>query len=319
MWLDLVRLLAGGVMLYFGAEWLVKGAAGIARALGVSALAIGLTVVAYGTSAPELAVSLLAAVEGQSAIALGNVVGSNIANIALILGITALIAPPFVDKTLIRREVPILIVSAMAVLGVLLDGEISRLEGAVLLFGALAFTWLTLRTAKEVPPAGELVREAKGELEEENVEGPKWKLALFAVAGLAVLIGGGKVFVDGAVGVATAFGMSERVVGLTVVAVGTSLPELAASLVAALRGHSAMAIGNVIGSNIFNILLILGGASLAQPIVGSLDTMRLDLAVLIGVTLFASLLLRKERLISRVEGGILVGCYAAFLGLLVVT
>lgn len=318
MWLDFGRLLLGGVMLYFGAEWLVKGAAGLARAFGVSALAIGLTVVAYGTSAPELSVSLLAALEGQSEIALGNVVGSNIANIALILGITALIAPPFVDKTLIRREVPVMIASAMVVLVVLLNGIISRLEGGLLLIGAIAFTVFTLRTAKAVPPEGELVKEAREELEDEQVEGPKWKLVLYAIAGLGILVVGGKVFVDGAVGLATLFGMSERVVGLTVVAIGTSLPELAASVVAALRGHSAMAIGNVIGSNIFNILLILGGASLASPISASLEAIRVDLAVLIGLTLLASLLLRKERVISRLEGGILVSSYAAFLALLVV-
>jgi cation:H+ antiporter len=315
MLLDIGRLLLGGVLLYFGAEWLVKGSAGLARAMGVRPLVVGLTVVAYGTSAPELVVSVLASLDGRGAIALGNVMGSNIANVGLILGVTALILPPRVEPTLIRRELPVLVLSALGVPFFLLDGRISRLEGVLLLVGALGFTLLTLRLAREVrieaPKLGEEVRE---EVQEEAAKGSKGSLVGLSVVGLVGLVGGGKLLVDGASALALSFGISERVVGLTIVAVGTSLPELAASVVAALRGHSSIAIGNVIGSNIFNILLILGGAALANPLEGALRDLRLDLGVLMGFTLAAVFLMRGERDVSRLEGGLLVGCYVAFLG-----
>ncbi|MCA9641598.1 MAG: calcium/sodium antiporter, partial [Myxococcales bacterium] len=270
---DIARLLIGGLMLYFGAEWLVRGAAGLARAFGVPPLVIGLTVVSYGTSAPELAVSVAAALDGKSDIAVGNVVGSNVANIGLILGITALIAPPKVDPTLIRREIPWLMLATFAVPLIMLGGQIGRIEGALLTFGAVAFTWLTLKGA----------RQGEGEQAElEDIDESRGRLALlgFFAVGLAVLVRGGDVFVDGAVGVATRYGMSERVIGLTIVAVGTSLPELAASLVAALRGHSELAVGNVVGSNLFNILLILGVTSLVRPIPTGFAGVPVDLLML---------------------------------------
>jgi cation:H+ antiporter len=317
MILDLGRLVLGGFLLYLGAEWLVKGAAGLARVLGVPPLVIGVTVVAYGTSAPELMVTLLAAAEGKSDIALGNVIGSNIANLGLILGATALVAPPLVDRSLARREVPVLLVSALAMPAALYDGVISRLEGALLLLGAIAFSWAMLRATSRVPATAAIATEAREEIAEEAPILSKPKLVALALLGLALLLGGGKVFVDGAVAIAFAFGMSERIVGLTIVAIGTSLPELAASIVAALRGHSSLAIGNVIGSNIFNALLILGAGAMAHPIQGSLLALRFDLCVMGGFTLLASILVRTERKISRPEGFLLVSAYAAFLGALV--
>jgi cation:H+ antiporter len=305
---DLGLLALGAVLLYFGAEWLIRGSAGLARAFGVSPLVVGLTVVSYGTSAPELVVSLVAAAENKSAIALGNVVGSNIANIGLILGITALIAPPRVDAGLMRRELPIMLAATFAVPLLLLNGVLGRIEGAALLSGAILFTYVTLRLSKR--QGGAVETEAEADPPERK---SRTTLALLALAGLGTLLAGGKAFVSGAVGLALVLGMSEHVVGLTVVAVGTSLPELAASLVAALRGHSEIAVGNVVGSNIFNLLLILGCASLARPIVFPIQSMVLDMTVLIGMTVVCAAAMRRERVIQRWEGAALTVAYAAFI------
>jgi cation:H+ antiporter len=300
-------LAAGGLLLYFGAEWLVRGAAGLALALGIAPLVIGLTVVSYGTSAPELAVSLLAALEGRSAIALGNVIGSNIANIGLILGLTALIAPPRSDGSMARREVPILLAASVALPFVLLDGNIGRIDGVVFTIGAAVFTYVTWRWSRghdkpheELPTAG----------------GNKLSLGVLVLVGLVALTGGGKVFVSGAAGLARDLGMSERVVGLTIVAIGTSLPELAASMVAALRGHSELALGNVVGSNIFNILLILGVTSIVTPISGALSAIRFDLAVMFAFSMLCAISLRSTRRIGRTEGVVYTASYVGFLGLL---
>jgi cation:H+ antiporter len=302
-------LLLGGVLLYFGAEWLVRGAAGLALALGVRPLVIGLTVVSYGTSAPELAVSVLAAIGGNSEIALGNVIGSNIANVGLILGLTALIAPPRTDGSMARRELPILLAATAALPIVLYDGKIGRSEGALFLLAAVLFTYVTFRWtgAKPAEPTDEPpATEALSRL----------ALSGLVLLGLVVLFAGGKTFVDGAVELAFRLGMSERVVGLTIVAVGTSLPELAASLVAALRGHSELAVGNVVGSNIFNIFLILGAASLVNPIAGALAVVWLDLSVAGALALLATYSLRKGRSLGRSEGALYLASYAAFLVLL---
>lgn len=311
--LDALRLLLGGVLLYFGAEWLVKGAAGLAAAFRVKPLVIGMTVVAYGTSAPELTVSVAASLEGKSEIALANAIGSNIANLGLILGLTALISPPRVEAGLIRREIPVLVLSALLPVGLLYDGVIDRIDAFVLLTGALMFTVWMLRAAKG--PSTQTAASAAADAEQAGAPGGKGKLwmALVAAIGLALLVGGGKVFVDGAVGVAIHAGMSERVVGLTIVAIGTSLPELAASLVAALRKQSAIAVGNVVGSNIFNVLLILGGAGMVRPIEASLRALRLDLGMLVGMTLLGAAAIRSERDISRIEGAALMTGYMAFL------
>ena len=274
-------------------------------------LVIGLTVVAYGTSMPELVVSTLAAAEGKSAIALGNVVGSNVANLGFILGLTALIRPPEVDGSLIRRELPVMVLSALLVPLLLWDGAISRVEGALLMVGAVAFTGLLVRGAKAVPPRSELGTQATQAEREPELSRPKlWALS---AVGLAALLAGGKVFVDGAVHLALGLGMSERLVGLTIVAVGTSLPELAASVVAALRGQSSLAIGNVVGSNIFNVLLILGGASMVSPISASVASLKVDLAVMVLLSVLATAMMTKRRLLSRSEGGLLVAAYGAFL------
>ncbi|MBS1150854.1 MAG: hypothetical protein H6Q89_2552 [Myxococcaceae bacterium] len=312
---DLLYIVSGGVCLYFGAEWLVRGASGLALASGVRPLVIGLTVVAFGTSAPELVVTVLAALEGKSEIALGNVVGSNIANLGLILGLTALVSPPKVDSKLIRREVPVMVATAFVVPLALYDGVVSRLEGGLLVLAAFAFTGWLLKTTAALPPAAAELTARKEEVTAEAGKGSGLKLAALTLVGLALLVAGGKLFVDGASALALALGMSERVVGLTIVSVGTSLPELATSIVAALRRHSDIAVGNVIGSNIYNVLLILGGGAVAHPLAGSLAVMRTDLMVLVGITLLGTLFLRGgDRRISRPEALALLGTYAAFLG-----
>jgi cation:H+ antiporter len=317
--IDVVSLLLGGLVLYLGAEWLVKGSAGLARAFGVKPLVIGLTVVAYGTSAPELVVSVVARYGGSSEIALGNVIGSCVANLGLILGLTALIQPPGVDGRLIKREVPILLISALAVPVVLWNDVISRFEAGLLLAASFAFTALAVAITEKVEdaPALELPKEATGDEGAEAADKgvSKGRMSLITFVGMALLLGGGHFFVEGARGIAVTFGMSERLVGLTIVAIGTSLPELAASVVAALRGHSGIAVGAVVGSNIFNIFLVLGAAGLVGPLEGSLTVMRVDILFLVGMTLLAVVVMRGSRRITRPEGVILLGAYVAFLAL----
>jgi cation:H+ antiporter len=313
--LDVGRLLFGGLVLYLGAEWIVKGAAGLARAYGVKPLVIGLTVVAYGTSAPELAVSASAILDDKPDIVLGNVIGSCIANMGLILGLTALIAPPQVDGRLIRREVPVLLLSVIALPIILWGDVITWWEGAVLFGGSVAFTVWTLSVAATAnAPAPQELEEAAEVGGAPPGEG-KLRLYLITLAGMGLLLGGGEVFVSGAVGVALAAGMTERVVGLTIVAMGTSLPELAACVVAALRGHSGIAVGNVVGSNIFNIFLILGVVPMIRHVHAPFEALHLDIWFLIGITVLGAFCMRGDRAVNRVEGTLLILVYLAFIAL----
>lgn len=309
MWLDFLMLAAGGGMLYFGAEWLVSGAAGMAVRLGVRPLLIGLTIVSYATSAPELAVSVAASLRGDSELALGNVVGSNIANVGLILGTVVLIAPPRSDAAMRGRELVVLAVGTVALPLFLFNGNIGRVEGILFLLGSFGFTWLTILWSRGRPT----------ELEDVPVDESRSALLLAGVGlgGLVVLIGGGELFVRGAIGVAETLGVSERVIGLTVVAFGTSVPELAASVVAAIRGHSELAIGNVVGSNIFNLFLILGAAACIHPVQAALPNMVLDLGFMGALTLYLVVVLSWDRRLSRYEGVLLCASYLSFLVLLV--
>lgn len=315
-----VTLLAlGGVLLYFGAAWLVRGAVGIATKLRVRPLIIGLTVVAYGTSAPELVVGISAALAGRGEIAFGNAIGSCIANLGLILGATALISPPKVDSTLLRRELPVMVLSALAVPILLLDNRISRLEGAGLLLAAAVYTVLMIRSTRpDFAAAQEVAEEARAASPDPPAESMV-KLVAVGLLGLTVLVLGGNSFVDGASGLARVAGVSERLVGLTVVAVGTSLPELATSLIAARRGHSDIAVGNVIGSNIFNVLLILGASGATGPLDVALRDARVDLIGLVVVTVAGAVFLRGDRKISRVEGATLLVLYTLLLATLAIT
>jgi len=313
---DALRLLGGGLILYLGAEWLVKGSAGLAHAFGVKPLVIGLTVVAYGTSAPELAVSSAAILNDSSPIVNGNVIGSCVANLALILGITALVKPPSVDPRLIKREIPVLLLSVAAVPFIFWDGQIEIWEALVLLALSIAFTVATLTSSAEESPSVDVPDLSEGGAAGEDEDPPtsmgRLRLTGITLVGLGLLVVGGDVFVDGAKGLALALGLSELLVGQTVVAVGTSLPELAASIVAAARGYSSLAVGNVIGSNIFNIFLIYGVVGQIDTVHGTLEELALPIGFLIGVTLLGVVFMRGARKISRPEGIVLLATYAAY-------
>ncbi len=264
---ELARLLGGGILLYLGAEWFVGGASALALALRVPQLIVGLTVVAYGTSAPEVVVGVQAALSGHGEVALANVIGSNIANIGLILGIAGLLKPAHVDSELRRRELPVLVASTLLVPAVSFDGVVSTWEGAGLMGLAFAYTTLMIRAASSARKVKRALSEIRTTAEAADTAGAPssrktGRSAAIAAAGLIALLIGGNLFIDGAVAAARWLGMSERLVGLTIVAVGTSLPELVTSVIAARRGHSDLAVGNVVGSNIFNVLLCLGAASL---------------------------------------------------------
>lgn len=317
---NVASLIVGLVLLTGGASALVRGAASLALRLGLTPLVIGLTVVAFGTSAPELVVSVQAAMAGNGGIAVGNVVGSNIANIGLILALAALIAPIAVDPTLLRRDVPVMVaVSALAAVFVM-DGLLGRAEGSVLVLGLLVYVAWSVRAARAETAAATTapgaIAAAHADAMPERAEGHAGRDLGWIAAGLGALVLGADLLVDAAVAMATAFGLSDAVIGLTIVAVGTSLPEMATSVVAAVRGQSEIAAGNVIGSNIFNLLGILGVAALMRP----LDTAAFEGVDVLVMGAFAVVLwplLRTGRRLGRTEGLILMTAYAAYVGYLV--
>lgn len=297
--------MAGGlVALYFGAEALVKGGSGLALRLGLTPLVIGLTVIAFGTSSPELVVSVQAAEAGAGGIAVGNIIGSNICNIALILGACALIRPMRAEQQIIRREVPIMIgVTALALL-LLLDGEVARWEGAVLVAGLVIYTVMTVRAARAATAATAAVEPAVPRL------GLGVSIA-FVAGGLGALVVGSNFFVQGAVHLAQSWGMSELAIGLTIVAVGTSLPELATSLVAAIKNEGDVALGNIVGSNLFNVLGILGIAALVEPLAApALST--IDLGLMLAVSIALLPIARSGGRINRLEGAGLLAVYVGY-------
>ena len=318
--IDIVRLCAGIAILFLGAEWLIRGSATIARVLGVKPLVIGLTVVAYGTSAPELAVATAAAHDHATTIALGTVIGSCAANISLILGLTALISPPTIDARIIRREVPVLLGSAIALPVMLRDRVISNAEGLGLIICAALFTILTLAVSSRDDVDDETAAKAAGAEEaaasyagRARPRGSGWLAIVFSVAGLVLLVLGSNQFVAGARGIAGEIGMSDRLLGLTIIAIGTALPELIASLVAATRGQSALAVGSVIGSNLLNVFLVLGVVAYTHGIDVGERMHVVDLVGLVAITLLGVLFMRGSRRISRLEGAILVAAYVAFI------
>ena len=297
---------AGLAMLYFGAEWLVKGSIAISNKLGVSQLVIGLTVVAFGTSAPELAVSISSAMNGLSDVVVGNVVGSNIVNIGAILGISAIISPIMVSKSAIRKEIPIMIGVAFLLLAVILDGKIDFVDGILFAIGIIVFTWYSYNGSKKdkdtkIIPASQILQK--------NVFS---KSITFIIIGLVLLSGGSFLTVDNALVIGTSFGVSTLVMGLTVVAIGTSLPELITSIVAAKKGHADLSIGNIVGSNVFNILGILGITSLFSGIVVSEQAL-VDVGIMLGFSLVLIPIMRSGFAISRKEGLFLVMGYAAYI------
>jgi cation:H+ antiporter len=311
-----VLLVAGTILLIAGAELLVRGASRIAGALGISPLVIGLTVVAFGTSAPEFAVTAGAAWSGQADLALGNVVGSNIFNVLFILGVSALVAPLVVSQQLVRLDVPLMIGVSILVAVLALDGRIGRVDGLALFTGILIYTAFLIRQSRRESAA------IRAEYDEAfGAAGtPSWgpNLALLAV-GLILLAVGARWLVAGAVAAAQAFGVSELVIGLTVVAAGTSLPEVATSVLASLRGERDIAVGNVVGSNLFNLLGVLGFGGLIAPagIPVSTGALTFDVPVMIGTAIVALPIFFTGYRIARWEGALLLGFYAAYTARLV--
>ncbi|WP_341646837.1 calcium/sodium antiporter [Thauera sp. SDU_THAU2] len=318
--LDHLLLLALGlVILVVGADLLVRGASRLAVSVGISPLVVGLTVVAFGTSAPELAVSMGATLSGSPDLAIGNVVGSNIANVLLILGISALITPLMVAEQIIRQEIPIMIGASLLLLVMALDGGISRVEGGVLFALVVAYTVFLIRQSRSASAAAE--DEFAGEIPSSNWD-RHWsvQIALIAV-GLGLLVLGADWLVESAVALAKAFGVSDLVIGLTIVAVGTSMPEMATSVVAALRGQRDIAVGNVVGSNVFNIFAVIGASGLVAS--GGLPVpeaaRNFDLWVMLAVAFACLPILMTGREIARWEGGVFLAYYAAYTAWLVLS
>ena len=309
---QVLMFILGLVVLVAGAELLVRGASRLATSFGVSPLVVGLTVVAFGTSAPEMAVSVGSALAGSPDLAIGNVVGSNIANILLILGISALITPLLVDEQIIRQEIPIMIGVSVLLVVMALDGRLSLLESVILFGLVLAYTLFLVVQSR---------RASKGVQNEFETGIPTstwdrhWSVQLTLIAvGLAMLVVGADWLVDAAVAFARAFGVSDLVIGLTIVAVGTSMPEIATSIVAAMRGQRDIAVGNVVGSNVFNILAVLGAAGIASgaglPV--SEAARNFDLWVMLAVAFACLPIMITGREIARWEGGVFLGYYAAY-------
>lgn len=326
MWIDIFWLVAGLALILYGANLLTDGASAVAKRMGVSDLIIGLTVVAFGTSTPELVISVMAATGGNASLAVGNAVGSNIFNILAILGVTALVSPIAIKKSVMSNEIPMLLLSSLILLimgySSLLDGTatdtITRTEGIFLLIFFLLFMRYTFASARRhKTEIGNDPSEADGE---RLAKMPVLKSIVFIAAGLAGLIFGGDKFVDGATGIARLMGVSDAIIGLTIVSIGTSLPELATSVVAAMKKENGLAIGNVIGSNIFNVLFVLGSAATVKPLQFGGVT-HTDLWVLMGASLLFWICgwFFRRHLITRAEGALMLACYIGYMVYLVIS
>ncbi len=319
--LTLILFLLGFFCLIGGAELLVRGASRLAAAVGISPLVIGLTVVAFGTSAPELAVSVLSASAGQADIAVGNVVGSNIFNVLFILGLSALITPLVVAQQVVRLEVPLMVGTAMLLPLLALDGRLGRLDGLLLFGGILVYTVWSIRRSRQETAAvqEEYDWEFGAQADPAPKPGGTWRQLGLIVAGLVLLVAGSNWLVDGAVAIARAFGVSELIIGLTIIAAGTSMPEVATSIMASIRGERDIAVGNVVGSNIFNILAVLGLTSLVSPVgvTVSATAMAFDIPVMIAVSVACLPIFFTGHRIARWEGGLFFGLYLAYTSYLV--
>ena len=301
--MDYLSIMAGLVGLFLGGEALVRGSVSIAHRMSISPFVIGLTVVGFGTSTPELLVSVQAALKGVPDIAIGNIVGSNIANVLLIVGVTALVWPIHVAGSALRRDTTIMILSALALVPLFAMGEIGRVAGLTLVAGLIAYlVWTFLKPRQEA-----------SDDEAEAAATPIVNALLWVTLGLVGLLFGARFLVDGAVSVAQDFGVSEAFIGLTIVAIGTSLPELATSLIAAFRHQSDIAIGNIVGSNIFNVLGILGVTSIVAPIPVAPRFLTFDLPIMIVVSIVLTGLLLLHQKIGRRTGAVMLLAYCAYL------
>lgn len=302
-------LIGGLIILTAGAELLVSGSSRLATRLGISPLLVGLTIVAFGTSAPELAVSIQSATSDRSALALGNVIGSNIANIGLVLGLTALITPIRIERQLLKKQIPLVIVSSLFMGLLLLDDQIDFSDGIFLTSGLLIYLIISYAQVDKEFEAQELVIDTSKAIKE--VRATSLNMVCI-IAGLVMLVLGSRVFVDNAVTFAQLIGLSEAAIGLTLVAVGTSIPELATCLIAARKNQPDIAIGNVIGSNLFNILCVLGVTALIAPILGDQFAL-VDFAIMVLFSLILLPLAWTDLTLSRMEGLFLLSGYVVYL------
>lgn len=320
---NLVFFVIGLLMLYYGADWLVKGSSSLARSLGLSPLLIGLTVVAFGTSAPELVVSLVSAIQKKGMIAIGNVVGSNICNIALVLGLAAVFQPVTSQRSVVNREIPIMLGISFYLLLLSLDSIIGRVDGATLFTGIILYTYtkyhIALKESRQTSGEGRVPLASN--LDKIGHVTSHLRQLVWIGVGIIGVVVGADILIDSAVKIMQVLGVSEKFIGLTIVAFGTSLPELATSVVAALKKELDISIGNLIGSNVFNILSVLGMASLVRPIRlpgGFIKSgLLIDYLVMMIISFLPWLMMRKSSTVERKDGFILLACYAAYLSYLI--
>lgn len=306
--ITILLLVAGLVLLTFGADVLVKGASSLAGSLGISPLVIGLTVVAFGTSAPEMSVSVSSAFKGSAEIAVGNVVGSNICNVLLILGLSAIAASLVVQKQLVKFDIPLMIYASLIVLLMGIDGQISRIDGVLLFAGVVSYTIFLIKEARR---EGIAVVDGADDIAPPQ---PLWKNAILIIVGLAMLVLGSQWLVDGAVAIAKYFGLSELVIGLTIVAIGTSLPELATSVMASIKGERDIAVGNILGSNLFNIGAVLGLSGMVAPegLPVAYSSLVVDIPVMILVALACLPVFLANYTVTRTDGVAFLVCYVVY-------
>ncbi|MFU8804617.1 MAG: calcium/sodium antiporter [Bradymonadaceae bacterium] len=306
--LPIILLIVGLVLLYFGAEGLVKGASSLALKLGITPLIVGLTVVSFGTSAPELLVCLLATDD----VSVGNIIGSNIANIALILGVAALVRPIQVQARAVRREFPVMVAASALFMLLAMDGRLTRLDAGILILGIILYLVYTFFEArKDMQRVEELLGDDLANLDIEKSS--RLRDVLLVLGGIVGLAAGAQLMVSSAIEIALYFNISELVIGITIVAIGTSLPELATSTIASYRDEADISVGNVIGSNIFNVLLVLGVVAMVRPLDVGADAVSIDLWVMMAITIGIWPLLRSGHVLRRWEGALLVIVYVAYM------
>lgn len=316
--MDWLSIAFGLIVLTIGAEILIRGSTALARQLGVSDLLIGLTLVGFGTSTPELVSSVQAALLGSPGVAVGNVVGSNIANILLILGLSVVIAPFAIERRAFRRDGLVVFIATIAMIGVSMTGEFGRLAGFAFVTSIAAYIYYAFQTERRAPHSPEAAQHAAEAMAVPPGPRSAFLDVIMAVAGLGLLVFGAKLLVGGAINIAAALGVSETIIGLTIVAIGTSLPELVTASMAAMRGQSALALGNVVGSNIYNILGILGATAAIRPIAAPEEIVAFDNWVMLAATLLMIVFSMTHSRLTRLEGAVMVAGYAAYIFWLVI-